>query len=471
MKIRSPWDKILWSLVEGEFIIFGKLKAKASMVGAMRYVIKTGNIVRRAVALAFLCCVLMFGVPNKAHAQVPCTAPGAGAGFSISTVWSMVSQIAINAAQSALNSLVNSLMSSVQSAMSDIFSMFGANFGEYMDTFWGYDLRPAMANQTAQLHTGLMDNTRGYLSMRTAAQLAHKKAGLEEDQARTRGENNASELLCEAASLTGGLQRMNSIKEGYARAAPIEKVHEIEASADDGTGNPTPAAQGKQVYQRAVVQNYCSRYHNNAINNGNGICGGGPGTYPDEDINAANLFKDTYDVRDPELKRNLDDFVRNAVGMKPVEPVSPGELDTAQGRNNFMRSQEYLAQQQLAYAGMYRVVSCIVPGSDMGALVQVHRGQAGVDPLQVSDNPSWCEIERAILESTSVDLQSRLASEEPENVDRLLATMGIYQLTFGMAETSDLMDYNAVIQGVQGARELRSGTPASSMKSLGSTAH
>lgn len=441
------------------------------MVGAMRYVIKTGNIVRRAVALAFLCCVLMFGVPNKAHAQVPCTAPGAGAGFSISTVWSMVSQIAINAAQSALNSLVNSLMSSVQSAMSDIFSMFGANFSEWNETFWAYDLRPALASQTAQLHTMTTDSSRAYGSFLSADQLTETKRALEADELRRHRTNRPSELQCEAATLTGGLQRMNSIKKGYARAAPIENVHDIEASADDGTGNPTPAAQGLEAYQNAVVQNYCTRYHNPLINNGNGVCGGGPGVFPDEDINAANMFTDTYDVTDPQLKQNLDDFIRNAAGMHPIEPMNPDALDTSQGRRNFMKTQEYLAQQQLAYAGMYRVVSCIVPGSDMRTLIETHRARAGVDLLVTSDNPSWCEIERAILESMSTDLQSRLASEEPENVDRFLATMGIYQLTFGMAETSDLMDYNAVVQGVQGARELKrnSDTTAGSMKSLGST--
>ena len=104
------------------------------MVGAMRYVEKTGNIIRRAFALAFLCCVLMFGAPSKAYAQVPCTAPGAGAGFSISTVWTMVSEIAINAAKSALNSLLSSLMTSVTDAMSQIFDMFGANFSEWNET-------------------------------------------------------------------------------------------------------------------------------------------------------------------------------------------------------------------------------------------------------------------------------------------------------------------------------------------------
>ncbi len=440
------------------------------MVGAMRYVNKTGDILRRAFTLAFLCCVLIFGVPNKAYAQVPCTAPGAGAGFSISTVWSMVSQIAINAAKSALNSLLSSLMTSVTDAMSDIFSMFGANFGEYMDTFWAYDLRPGLASQTAQLHTMTTDSSRAYGSFLSAQQLTETKRALEADELRAHRENRPSELQCEAATMTGALQRMNSIKKGYARAAPIEKVHDMEASADDGTGNPTPAAQGLDVYQAAVVANYCTRYHNNAINNGNGICAGGPGVFPDEDINAANMFTDTYDVTDPQLKQNLDDFVRNVAGLRPIEPVNPQTLDTSQGIGSFMGAQEYLAQQQLAYAGMYRVVSCIVPGSQMDpAVLQAHRGRAGVDPLVMSDNPSWCEIERAILESTAEDLQSRLASEEPENVDRYLATMGIYQLTFGMAETSDLMDYSAVIQGVQGARELKNKNRSisDSMKTLG----
>ncbi|TNE26142.1 MAG: hypothetical protein EP349_10135 [Alphaproteobacteria bacterium] len=384
----------------------------------------------------------------------------------------MVSQIAINAAKSALNSLVSSLMSSVQSAMSDIFSMFGANFGEYMDTFWAYDLRPGLASQTAQLHTMTTDSSRAYGSFLSAGQLTDTKRELEAQELRAHRTNRPSELQCEAATLTGSLQRMNSIKKGYARAAPIEKVHDMEASADDGTGNPTPAAQGPEVYQAAVVANYCTRYHSPAINNGNGICAGGPGTFPDEDLNAANMFTDTYDVTDANLKQNLDDFVRNVAGMRPVEPVNPQELNTSQGRSSFMKSQEYLAQQQLAYAGMYRVVSCIVPGSQMDpALLQAHRGSAGVDPLVMSDNPSWCEIERAILESSSDDLQSRLASEEPENVDRFLATMGIYQLTFGMAETSDLMDYSSAIQGVQGARQLKaqSGGIGGSSKTLGSS--
>lgn len=420
------------------------------MVGAMRYVIKTGNIVRRAVALAFLCCVLMFGVPNKAHAQVPCTAPGAGSGFSISTVWTAVSQIAINAAQAALQSLVNSLISSVQTAMSDMFNIFDANINEYMDTFFAHDMRPALADQTAQLHTMVIDNARGFGSMLDSSELNNTVLMRNQNMFEGEREHRTSPLLCEAATLTGGLQRMNSIKKAYARAAPIEHAPGLEASADDGTGNPTPAAQGPEFYQNVLVQSYCTRYHNPLINNGQGICPGA-GTHPDEDLNAANLFTDTYDVRDPELKRNLDDFVRNAVGIRPVEPVNVTEIDTRQGRDSFMDTQSYLARQQLAYGGMYRVVSCIVPGSDMGTLIQVHRTQAGVDPLLVSDNPSWCEVERAILESSADDLQTRLAAEEPENVDRFLATMGIYQLTFGMSEISDLRDYETVLHATQAA--------------------
>ena len=103
-------------------------------------------------------------------------------------------------------------------------------------------------------------------------------------------------------------------------------------------------------------------------------------------------------------------------------------------------------------AGMYRVVSCIVPGSDMGGLIQAHRTKAGIDPLLTIDSPSWCEIERAMLESSAADLQTQLAAEEPENVDRFLATMGIYQLTFGMSETSELQDYETALHAAQAAR-------------------
>jgi len=421
------------------------------MVGAMRYMKKTGEIMRRAFALAFLCCVLVFGMPNKAYAQVPCTAPGAGSGFSISTVWTAVSQIAINAAQAALQSLVNSLISSVQSAMSDMFSIFDDNINEYMDTFWGYDLRPAMANQTAQLHTMVIDNAQSFGSMLDAGELNETVLMRNQNMFEGDREHRTSPLLCEVASLSSGLQRMNSIKKAYARAAPIAQAPGLEASADDGTGNPTPASQGPEFYQNVLVQNYCTRYHNPAINNGQGICPG-VGTYPDEDLNAANLFTDTYDVRDAELKQNLDDFIRNAVGIRPLEPVNLTEMDSRQGRENFMQTQEYMARQQLAYAGMYRVVSCIVPGSQMEDLVRAHRVKAGVDPLLTIDNPSWCEVERAMLESSAADLQTQLAAEEPENVDRFLATMGIYQLTFGMSEISELRDYETALHAAQAAR-------------------
>ena len=72
----------------------------------------------------------------------------------------------------------------------------------------------------------------------------------------------------------------------------------------------------------------------------------------------------------------------------------------------------------------------------------------------ISTNPSWCELERAVLESSSEDLQNKLSSESPENVDRFLAALDIYQLTFGMGEISDLMDYTSTIHATQAAHEL-----------------
>jgi hypothetical protein len=483
-----------------------------------------GHILKRTATVLVLCCVLIFSAPQKSHALMPCMMPGLGSGFSIGTVWQVVSSIAIQAAQSALQSLLNSLISSVTDAMSEMFDIFGANAETWFDQFWYYDLYPALASQTAQLHTSTEDTSRGLASLQDASELARTTRMFEELEADAYREHEPSELQCEAASITGGLQRMTSIKRAYARAAPIRRARRAEASADDGSGDPTPPAEGLDVYQLALKEDHCNRYVNVQANAGNTICGTGAadGVWVDEDINAANLFVDNYNVRDADLQQNLDDFIDNLVGLTPVGLMTPEMIDTVPGKAAFLDNLSFMSRQQLAHAALYRVVANIVPGSNMGHLVAVHRGRAGYSadggpvcdpytpgapgfpgtpavppgghgcgtppvgspfsgvpcipgnpgvpgcqcdgsvaiPPQAAgsdcydSNPSWNEIERAILESASVDLQSRMASVSPENIDSFLATLAVYQLTFGMAEVSDFMDYALAMQAVKGAMML-----------------
>ncbi len=479
-----------------------------------------GHILKRTATVLVLCCVLIFSAPQQAQAQ-PCMTPGAGSGFSMNTVWTVVTEVAMHFARDILQDLLNTLISSVTDAMSEMFDIFGENAETWFDQFWYYDLYPALASQTAQLHTSTQDTSRALASLKDGPELARTTRMFEELEADAYREHEPSELQCEAASITGGLQRMTRIKNAYARAAPVARAPSAEASLDDGTGTPTAAAEGLEIYQVALKEHFCDRYVNTQINDGNTICGDGAvdGAWIDEDINAGNLFVDNYNVRNDDLKQNLDDFIVNLVGPRPIDLMVPDEINTVQGMSVFMDNLSYMSRQQLAHAALYRVVANIVPGSDMGHLVAVHRGRAGYSadggpvcdpytpgapgfpgtpavppgghgcgvppvgspfsgvpcipgnpgvpacqcdgsvgiPPQAAgsdcydSNPSWNEIERAILESASVDLQSRMASVSPENIDSFLATLAVYQLTFGMAEVSDFMDYAVAMQAVKGA--------------------
>ena len=419
----------------------------------MQYLKTMGKQVKRIVLMLAVCSVLslamltMSAPSQKSYAQTPCTAPGAGAGFSLSTVWSAVESAAISAAQSAITAYQAALMAIVENAMQSIMQIFQDQFTEWLDTFWAHDLRPAMADMTAQLNTADITTSRFVLSAYDGVevnQTIRAKDVVEMDAVR---EHEVGELRCIASSLNSGLQRQSTLKRAYARAAPIERITETGAVVG------TPAAEGEGQYQFAKLQTYCNRYVDVNSNNGVSPCPGPPPAgFVNEDIDASKLFVDTYDVTDPQLRTNMDDFVKNAVGIRPVPIIGMNEFEGKRGQEEFMETQEYLAKQQLAYSGMYRVVSCIVPGSGMDTIVAAHRNRSGVP--NISTNPSWCELERAVLESSSEDLQNKLSSESPENVDRFLAALDIYQLTFGMGEISDLMDYTSTIHATQAAHEL-----------------
>ncbi len=414
------------------------------------------EILKYFLVVVTFCGLLAFSSVRNVYAT-PCNNPGAGSSVSLMSVSSLLTLPEIASAEAMLMAFFETMIVAAEAAITSMINTFLGDTQDFTDQFWDFDLKPAMQQMTAQLHTGSIDASRNLGSFFDAQELTRTTEHLKTAELNAHRLLRPSTLQCQASTVLSGLFRIDEIKDGYARAAPIEQAA-VTAAAIGSSG-----AAGGGAYQSDMWNDYCTRYVDPQSNRGLTGCAGPPPMFSEEAFKAESLFEDTYDVTDPNLKQNVDDWVRNICGTNPIARVPLEELDTTAGRRGFMNGMSHMAQQQLCYTSLYHVQSRRVPGSQMDTEVMAHVAKGGVNPLTVEPNPSWNTIENVLKASTAKDFQLQLV-DEPEAVQRFLVVPDIYAKTYGVNEIKDLQERTGALLAVLGARELEAmnrGTNAS----------
>ena len=398
------------------------------------------------IAITLLCAFIGLGAKD-ARSQVPCTSPAASTSLAFSIEWGSLA-FKLTSSQSIIQAFYTMAEKAVQEAVTNVIDdvlQLGKNFNqEFMD----FDLRPAMQDMTAELHTANTDASRAQGGCIDAQEFAKTTIDIKSGEVDAHRASRPSVLQCQAATITGGLYRQDTIVEAYARAAPIQ------SAATSGASTTTPAGKGDEVYLNSAWTEYCTRYVDPQYNNGKTGCPPGPPpAFIGENVNANNLFEDTYDVTDADKKKNLDDFIHNICGVMPIERAQLEEMATTEGMEVFVNGVSRLAQEQLCYTALYYIQSKRVPGSQMDSELLPHIIKGGVNPATVPANPSWTTIENIIEASTAIDFQTQLV-DEPDAVERFLVVPDIYAKTFGVNEIKDMQERATAILAVLGAREL-----------------
>ena len=148
------------------------------------------------------------------------------------------------------------------------------------------------------------------------------------------------------------------------------------------------------------ITRFCRRDENNGVS---GCAADQPYAGQDVDVTGTIFSKETIDVRDPEIKRNMDDLILNIAEPFIKDPAPRKTFNAAEGQRSILESEAYKARRQVIYDALYHVVSRRVPGSmqtgdpPANNFVRPLRLAAGVDPAMLSDNPSQNEIMQTMM--------------------------------------------------------------------------
>jgi hypothetical protein len=324
--------------------------------------------------------------------------------------------------------------------MAGKFTVIADNIVQWIDTFWYYNMRPAMQEQTEQLNvqeTATIRDRGGFEDASEQNRLVNQMNRVEVDSIR---EYQPGENVCVAGTITGGMARANVISRAYARAAPVEKFNRT----DNRGGGPAAASRAGDASAR--FDNYVARYCNPQDNGGQSACTGGtPFMDADIDVTGQIFAKDTIDLTDPDTQRSVDDLIRNIAEPFTVNNIPPEALTSAQGKQMMLELEAYKAKRQLIYTALDFIVSRRAPGSQMGAFLGEMRDVAGVNAVDISANPSHNEIMEVMMnERFRTGAYSVDQIDSPENNEREMVIQQAFQV-MQMHDQLDLMDRYALM--------------------------
>ncbi|MGM0422294.1 MAG: hypothetical protein ACQEQL_04250 [Pseudomonadota bacterium] len=364
---------------------------------------------RKSRVLMGLAAVFMIGLvsfstyqifkPTPARAQcgcgAPCTAIVGGVSTAIAALdsGSIIPQLI--SAYNTVEGVYTSLMSAFNSVISGALKTAGDNEKTWYENFYAYDLTPAMQDQTGQLNTMLVDQSRQMASAQDGQQLNRTLREMDLEQIRSRREATPSESVCAVGTVSGGMARSRVITKAMKRALPAESL------GISGNEAGSPSAGGDATYQKDRFDKYVAKYCNPDANGGTGCFGNPPAPYTDHDILVEEVIfqQDTLDIdTTPDQKEALDDLTRNLVEPEAPEVMPESAMSSADGREFFLDKRAARAQRTLAKKAVTDVIARRVPGSRMDTYVQALRSSAGVDLVEMSGNPSWNELVNTLAE-------------------------------------------------------------------------
>lgn len=336
------------------------------------------------------------------------------------------------------------------------FEIVASNFVDWFDTFWYYNLRPAMQGMTEQLNTADTDQARAWGGFADSVDLnrTHREQFI--DQAQTHREQRPSEDVCVAGTVAGGMARAAAFQRGYNAAAPVEAL----PRGANNTG--TAAASGTASDQKERWDNYTTRYCAKEYNAGAAGCAAdAPFVGQDLDVTGQVFMKDTIDVTDADVKKSVDDLISNLSEPFVLDLVSKRSIDSAEGREVMLEREAYKAKRQVVYDALYLSVSRRVPGSDMGAFVKEIRQAAGIDAALISPNPSHNEIMQAMMAERYRTGKYGIGQiDEPENNEREQVVQEAFQ-AMNWSDYLDLLDRYSLVLAAQAGQEVREMKPFS----------
>lgn len=333
------------------------------------------------------------------------------------------------------------------------------NIDNWIDTFWWYNLRPAMQAQTRQLNTfdSFKDeNEGGYADAADANRVdsEYTRRGIDSHR-----EQRPSQQVCVAGTISGGMTRTAVFRRAYETAAAGERHTRTSNDTSVAPSNTSTAAD-----QKSRWQNYMTTYCNKDANAGFAGCTSN-GTAVDRDISVTDeiFAKDTIDLKTPATQKAVDDILINIAEPQIVDPVPPQAVNSSEGEEALLEGQAYKAKREVVYDALYYIVSRRAPGSTgpsgTPSFLQDLRAAAGVDASYFSQDPSHNEIMEVMMsERFRTGTYSIDQIDEPENNEREMVVQQAFQAML-LSDELDLLDRYGLVLAAQASGEIKEAKP------------
>lgn len=324
----------------------------------------------------------------------------------------------------------------------------------WWDTFWYYNLRPAMMDMTDQLVTMDKHQDVQLAKFADAINLTRTNNDMIKSEIDAHREQRPGELICQVASAgAGGLGRTAVFVRNYAGAAAAA------AAARSGNAVGTPGAQGNAANHRVRWNNYASKYCDPNENAGFAGCGpAGPPPNPamvNRDVNVTGeIFeKDTINIKDADTNTVIEDLLTNIYEPRVREPIPQGTTKDggSKGHQQVLNGESYKAKRNAAQDALRFVVARRVPGSQTGEFLEQMRGTAdggaGIPTVYIAPgrNPSKNEIMQVMMdERFRTGTYSIDQVDNPENNGREMVIQQAFQ-AMQLSDQIDLIDRYSVL--------------------------
>ena len=337
------------------------------------------------------------------------------------------------------------------------------NITGWIDTFWWYNLRPALQGMAEQLNTfdSFQDeNQGGFADGADANRVGNEymTRTIESHREQRPGEN-----VCVAGTISAGMTRTSVFRRAYETAATMER-HPRTANDNSGTGVPTNVSTASD--QQARWAKYASTYCNQNYNAGySGCTASAPQVDRDIAVTDEIFAKDTIDLKTPATQRAIDDILENISEPEINNPVPLSAVGSPEGHAAILDGQAYKAKRQVIYDALYYVVSRRAPGT-VGTtgtpnFLQDMRTAAGIDPSYFSPNPSHHEIMEVMMSERFRTGQYSIEQiDEPENNEREMVVQQAFQAML-LSDQLDLLDRYGLVLAAQASGEVKAAKPLS----------
>lgn len=334
----------------------------------------------------------------------------------------------------------------------------------WWDTFWYYNLRPAMMDMTDQLATMDKHQDVQLAKFADAMNLNRTNRQMMQNELQSHRELRPGELICQVASSgAGGLNRTAVFNRGYLAATATA------AAARSGNAVGTSGAQGNAQEHQARWSTYAAKFCDPNENAGFAGCGpAGPPPDPanvNRDVNVTGeIFeKDTIDIKNTDTNTAVESLITNIYEprVREVIPFGVTKSGGSGGHQVVLAGESYKTKRNVIEDALRFVVARRTPGSKTGEFLEQMRstlpGGSGMANVYIApnQNPSKNEIMQVMMDERFRSGQYAIDMvDDPDNNGRELVVQSAFQ-AMQLADQLDLTDRLSLLLAAEISHNVR----------------